>query len=114
MVRRTFQNPQGIGPINRIRECQSSKINSLKETLLKHHVDILGLAEVNKDWRIIPQQETMWHVTEGWFEYRRLATSINARIPSSQMMQFGGTMLLAMNKIAYNIVSIEEDPQQLG
>lgn len=93
-IRMLFQNPQGIGPINSNRACQTSKINTLKKTLLKHDIDVLGLAEVNKDWRLIPYQETMWSLTEGWFEYRRLATSNNTVVNPTSKIQFGGTNLL--------------------
>jgi hypothetical protein len=116
MVRILFQNPQGLGPIARAREtgCQTRKITSLKDTILKHNIDFVGLSEVNKDWRLVPQQESMWSLTEGWFEYRRLATSINSCVPPTRPIQYGGTLLLAMNMVAHAVVSIDEDPTRMG
>jgi hypothetical protein len=49
MVRFLFQNPQGIGHIDSNKHRQSVKINKLKNTLIKHNVDVVGLAELNKD-----------------------------------------------------------------
>lgn len=59
MVRILFQNPQGLGKLGD----QSVKLNKLKDTLLKHNVDILGFAETNKDWRKVQQKETFWACT---------------------------------------------------
>jgi len=114
MIRLLFQNPQGLGPISNLRACQSSKLNTLKDTLIKHNIDVLGLAEVNKDWRLVPHQETLWSATEGWFEYRRLAKSNNTAVPPTSKIQFGGTLLLETNRVAYSIGIIEEDPRRLG
>jgi len=114
MVRFMFQNPQGIGRISSNPGCQSSKINTLKDVLLRHEVDFVGLAEVNKDWRKVPQQESLWALTDGWFEHRRLVTSINLQIKPTRVTQTGGTALLAINKIAYSIRSVAEDPRKLG
>jgi exonuclease III len=109
-----FQNPQGIGPLNSNRRYQTSKINNLKDTLLKHDIDILGLSEINKDWRMIPQTETMWNVMDGWFEYRRMTTSINTMVPPTSRTQYGRTLLLAINRIAFSMISLENDPRNLG
>jgi len=94
--------------------CQSSKINTLRDTLLKHTVDFLGLAEVNKDWRKVPHEESLWTLTDGWFEHRRLSTSINSQVPPTRKVQTGGTALLAINKVAYSIIAQDIDPRKLG
>jgi exonuclease III len=114
MVRILFQNPQGLGPLSDVQGCQTSKINTLKDTLLKHQIDLVGLSEINKDWRLVPQKETMWNITDNWFEYRRLATSFNSAIRPTTRTQFGGTLLLAINRIAYSIDQIDSDPRKIG
>lgn len=114
MIRILFQNPQGLGPINSDHNCQTSKINTLKDIVIKHDIDILGMSEVNKDWGMIPQTETMWSLTDGWFEYRRLVTGLNSLVPPMSRTQFGGTLLLAINRIAFSITSTDGDPRKLG
>lgn len=114
MIRILFQNPQGVGPLSPNRCTLSSKINKLKETLLKHEVDILGLAEVNTDWRAVPQQQTWWSTTDGWFEHRRVITSINTTVAPSTRIQYGGTLLMTTNRTAYSVQSTESDTMQLG
>lgn len=92
MVRILFNNPQGLGAIQNREQCQSYKINKLKDTLLKHNIDILlGLSEVNKDWRMIPQKQTLWQLTDGWFEYRHIITSLNSMVTPTSQTQYGGT-----------------------
>jgi hypothetical protein len=103
-----------LGPIYGDGTEQSLKITKLKETLLKHNIDILGLSEINKDWRLIPQKETWWHCTEGWFEHRRLGISHNKKVAPVTHTQFGGTLLMSVNKAAYRVGSIEADARQLG
>jgi exonuclease III len=114
MLRILFQNPQGLGILQSNRNMQSSKINKLKNTMLKQDIDIIGLAEVNTDWRVIPQQNTWWSITDGWFEHRRVATSINTLVSPSSRTQYGGTLLMMMNRVAYSVQSVQSDTTHLG
>jgi hypothetical protein len=114
MVRILFQNPQGIGRLDLNGQMHMDKLNAIKTFTLKHAVDVVGFAEVNKDWRNIPQSQTLWEATSGWFEYRRLVTGINQRIISSLQIQFGGTLLLTINETAHRIVATDKDPRLLG
>jgi exonuclease III len=114
MIRILFQNPQGLGRLQNNEGPPTSKINKLKNTLLKHDIDLIGFAEVNKDWRLVPQNETWWSTTDGWFEHRRMTAGINRKVPPTSRVQYGGTLLMAMNKIAFSIAESKEDPRSLG
>jgi hypothetical protein len=114
MVRILFQNPQGLGRLAGGSSAQTPKLTKLRDTLIKHDKDIVGLAEINKDWRKIPQKDSMWQMTQGWFENRRLNTSINTMVPSYSQTQFGGTLLMIMNKYSYSIFASEGDERKLG
>lgn len=54
MLRILFQNPQGLGRIHSGESIQSLKLTKLKDILIKQNIDVLGLSEVNRDWRVIP------------------------------------------------------------
>ena len=114
MIRILFQNPHGLGWMAGGTRVQSPKITKLRDTLIKHQVDILGLSEVNKDWRVIPKKDTFWSITDGWFEHRRLTTGINSKVPPTSQIQYGGTLVMAMNRIAYSITAHNDDARQLG
>jgi hypothetical protein len=114
MARILFQNPHGLGTITSGNQEQSLKITKLKAAILNHNIDVVGLSEVNKDWRQIPHQESFWALTEGWVKHRRLITSINRKVESQSSIQYGGTLLMATNKLAYSIIKTEEDSQKLG
>jgi Endonuclease/Exonuclease/phosphatase family. len=114
MVRILFQNPQGLGSMKGGSPTQSLKTTNIRETLIKHSIDIVGFSEVNKDWRAIPQQDTMWQVTDGWFEYRMIQTSINHKVAAMSATQYGGTLMMAMNHLAYSIIIAEDDERKLG
>jgi hypothetical protein len=113
-MRILFQNPQGLGHMNTNDSMHTDKINSLKNVILKHEVDIVGLAEVNKDWRNIPQKQTFWQLTEGWFEHRRLVTSLNHTVSSTSPIQFGGTLLMSSNQMAHRTTHMDKDARLLG
>jgi Endonuclease/Exonuclease/phosphatase family. len=114
MVRILFQNPQGLGHLAGGNNTLTPKLKKLRDTLIKHKIDIVGLAEVNKDWRKIPQKDTMWDITAGWFEYRRMTTSINNMVHATSPVQYGGTLLMATDQLAYSITSTASDKRQLG
>jgi Reverse transcriptase (RNA-dependent DNA polymerase). len=63
---------------------------------------------------MIPQKETFWASTEGWFEHRRLTTCINTKVRPQSQVQYGGTALMAINKCAYSISSVQPDDRNLG
>ena len=44
----------------------------LKQLILDYDFDVVGLTEVNKDWRLMNYNETIWGATEGWKENRRI------------------------------------------
>jgi hypothetical protein len=60
MLRILFQNPQGLGRMDSTETLQTDKLNAIKNVTIKHSVDVVGFAEVNKDWRNIPQSQTFW------------------------------------------------------
>jgi Endonuclease/Exonuclease/phosphatase family. len=114
MLRILFQNPQGLGHMDTNERLHTDKLNAIKTVTIKQDVDIVGFAEVNKDWRNIPQSQTFWEATSGWFEHRRLVTSNNTTVASSSPNQFGGTLLLATNEAAHRLTTTDKDQRQLG
>lgn len=113
-IRLLFQNPQRLGRMNDKDSMYTDKLNTMKNVILKHEVDVIGFAEVNKDWRNIPQTQTFWHTTEGWFEYRRMVTGINQQVFSTSPIQFGGTLLMTTNQTAHRTMKSDKDSRLLG
>ena len=58
-VRIVFQNIGGLGDLYTDREPE--KLTRLKQFLVKHDVDALGLAETNTDWRTLPIENNIWN-----------------------------------------------------
>lgn len=113
-IRILFQNPQGLGMMIHADRTYTDKINKIKYTMIKHDVDVLGLSEINKDWRMVPYSRSLWNITEGWFEHRRITTAVNDQLPPRSETQYGGTILMATNNIAHRICSTQEDPSGMG
>ena len=53
MVRILFQNVGGVGFMSGDITQESVKIEKLKKLIIGKSIDIVGLAEVNKDWRCV-------------------------------------------------------------
>ena len=52
-------------------------MEKLKKLVLDFNFDIVGLTKVNKDWRKIDYDNTIWGATAGWKENRRIQGSQN-------------------------------------
>jgi hypothetical protein len=46
MVRILFQNPQGLGHLSGGNKTLTPKLEKLRDALIKHKIDIVGLAEI--------------------------------------------------------------------
>lgn len=53
MVRILFQNVGGLGFLSGDVHQESVKVEKLKKMIINKSIDIVGLAEVNKDWRCV-------------------------------------------------------------
>ena len=74
-IRILLNNPGGIGFIENSRCLQTLKMEKLKKLIIQHNIDIVGLSEVNKDWRKVEQEHIIWNTTQNWKEHRRVQVS---------------------------------------
>ena len=58
-IRILFQNTGGL--INASTESSGHKLNTLKKILHNGEVSILGLAEVNSDYKKLPLKDNLYH-----------------------------------------------------
>ena len=47
-------------------------MEKLKQLIKDHNIDLGGLTEVNKDWRNIEHNNTIWGEITGWSENRQI------------------------------------------
>ena len=72
-----LHNTGGIGFVSGDRNKESLKMERIKELTIKYRFDLLCLTEINKDWRAVPQSNSIWNATASWQENRRVQVSYN-------------------------------------
>jgi len=93
---------------------ESLKVEKLKQFILSKQVDVVGLTEVNKDWKRVDIENTVWAATAGWTEARRIQTSHNKALPPQAEFQVGGTLSMCFNELSYQISARGSDDWNLG
>ena len=113
-VRILLQNPGGIGFVTGQRNRESYKMDKLKKFIIEKQVDIVGLTEVNKDWRCVPTDNTVWAATAPWRETRKIQTSNNTTGQMNREHQIGGTITMAFDEVSYHVSDRNQDERGLG
>ena len=107
-------NTGGIGFISEERSKETLKMERLKQITINYNIDLLCLTELNKDWRAIKQDNTIWNGTSRWKENRRVQVSNNVTKPTTGSNQIGGTAMVAFDDMVFNISDQGKDERNLG
>ena len=86
----------------------------LKHLCITYGIDLVCLSEVNRDWRSVQQENTIWNGTLGWQENRRGQVSNNTTKPTTSSNQIGGTAMMTFNGLVFNISGQGADDKGLG
>ena len=113
-VRILLHNVNGIGFITKDKTKETVKLEKLKKLLLLNTFDLAGLTEINKDWRKIPHNHSIWGATEGWANNRRIQVSQNIHTLAENEHLVGGTATIAFGDMVYRIFKQGQDDRNLG
>lgn len=113
-VRILLHNTNGIGFTTNKRNKETLKMEKLKNLILSQDFDIVALSELNKDWRKITYDNSIWGVTQSWHEHRRIQVSYNTTRPTYKQFQPGGTAMLTFGDITFRISFQGCDNRRLG
>jgi hypothetical protein len=102
-----FQNVGGF-PINKGK----IKEDNIRIGLTKWDFDIFGCAEVNLDWRLIPEVDKLLFRTKEWWDAQHVSWAHNRNNAPSLPHQYGGTAIFSINQAAHR--AIEKDKSGLG
>ena len=92
-----LQNPSGLG-VNK----RSEKTQRIREFIENKHIDILGLPEVNVNWYLTEEGDSLWNRTRTWFEGIKISVAHNTKDShNSTRHQFGGNAIITRNKLSY-------------
>ena len=104
IVRVVFQNINGLG----ISE-EADKRSNIKEFINKYKIDIMGIEEVNTNWKIVGKKDTLQTLACKWFRNSRVITSNNAIVDSKSKHQYGGVATITSGDIALKVGEIKHD-----
>ena len=91
------------------------KTEKLKKLVLTHDIDFVSLVEVNKDWRKVSHDNSIWGATESWCKNRRVQVSQNLTKPTRKSdWLVGGTASVAFNELVFRISEQGQDYRKLG
>ena len=114
-IRILLHNPGGIGFVSDKRCKQTLKMEKLKKLVIDHNVDLISLTEVNKDWRKIDYQNTIWGATTSWKSNRRIQVAQNKTKPAQNTEHLvGGVATAAFGDLVFRISDQGEDERKLG
>ena len=78
-------------------------IERLKQITINYNTDLICLMEVNKDWRSVHKDNTIWNGTAQWKENRQVQVSNNTTKPTMGTNQIGGTAIVSFDDLVFNI-----------
>ncbi len=84
--------------------------NGRIQVLVKHNnVNILGLADVNVNWKVIPYIYQLHEPSLPWWKSRQITAANNMNDINTSQQQWGGLSLLSMNKISHRAIESRID-----
>ena len=90
-------------------------IYNLKKLIIKHEIDFVRLCKVNKEWRRVRQDHTIWNSTANWKSNRRVQISQNStKPPRNSEFLVGDTASMAFDELVPRICDQGEDFRRLG
>ncbi len=65
-----------------------------KTNLATYEFDIFGIGETNLDWRLVREQDRIYHRIKEWWESTHVSYAHNCMGTPLQRQQWGGTVLV--------------------
>jgi len=59
------------------------------------------MAEVNIDWRLMPEQDRFPSRTKEWWTQQHVSWANNRTLEPRQQLQYGGTAIFSVDKASY-------------
>ena len=91
------------------------KYGTIREQVSTHHIDILGLSEVNLKWNRFSSYDRLSQRVSKWWETTHCTYGYNSHDLSTAKFQPGGTAVISINHLAHKVTpSRTQDPTGLG
>ena len=101
-VRLLCYNTGGIDFLSSQRSKETLKMHTLKK--LVNQINILSLTELNKDWRKVLYNESIWSALSGWSENKRIQVSTNTSSSPLSSQLTGGTATCCFSDTVFRLL----------
>lgn len=102
-------NPTGItGP------GKFSKLSRIKQKSLAYQLDALCMVEQSQNLKRTPSHWQLRHITQGWWQHRRVSQAYNKHFDSGKEAQVGGVSITINDSLSHRSSTISNDPTGLG
>ena len=100
-----LHNLNDIGFVTSARSKETLKLEKPNKLILTHEVDLSALMEVNKVWRQVSYEDTVWGATTALTKHRRVQVSHNKMELAHARFQVGGTAMMMFGELTFRIYS---------
>ena len=77
----------------------NEKIKILKDLIIKHEVDIIGVSETNKYWHKVPFTNRPYQHIQKWFENVYTKIAFNYADTPEKIYQSGGEIQISLSSL---------------
>ena len=109
-VRIMFQNIRGLGSKE-----DSSKAETLRQNIADKQIDIIGMVEVNVNWKRVAKRKNLTQMSKQWFESSKVSVSYNYhQISNKTKFQPGGAAIISRGSLALRAIDFKPDSRRMG
>ena len=109
VIRYSFQNIRGFGTHHK-----HERSLAIKDFMETHQIDVMGMAEVNQNWRNLRRTNTLEQICRKWFEQTRSMTSYNSHNRERGYSLPGGVGSITRGPLALRALERHHDKRQMG
>ena len=109
VIRYSFQNIRGFGT-----DHEHVRAVAIKNFIEKNQINIMGMAEVNINWRNLRRKNTLEQICRKWFETTRTMASYNSHNRERGYKLPGGVALITTGPLALRSLERNHDVRQMG
>ena len=109
VIRYSFQNVRGFGT-----DHEHIRAVAIKNFMETNKIDIMGMVEVNVNWKNLRRKNTLEQIGRKWFEHTRTMASYNSHNRERGYSLPGGVASITSGPLALRALERQHDERQLG
>ena len=108
-IRVIFQNINGLGTSE-----ETDKRDQIQQFINTYKIDVLAMAEVNTNWKLVAKKQSLRAQAKEWFEHSRTEVAHNLLVNTSTPHQQGGVGIIVAGDMALKVSKTSQDKNHMG